>query len=209
MRPCRGKEAILALAVLAAAAASAPSAPAGSEASRPAVVCSRLNSVFSLEFGAWGGPNTGIPKRELFAAAVTRGANGPGGVMIYGSATPTQAATDAACRRTRLAPRPISKRLSGRYTYRVEGHSGFFTAPNGDRVFLKLAERTTVDPLITHGALAVTFRCLVPGAVTVLMTNSGGGTYFTVRIGHELYATAVVRPNDEFSFRVSKRCERD
>jgi hypothetical protein len=200
---------LAALAVLAAAAAlSTPSAPGGSQASRPAVVCPRLNSVFSLEFGAWGGASTGIAKRELFAAAVTRGAARAGGVMIYGSATPTQAATDSACRRTRPAPRPISSRLSAPYTYRLEGHSGFFTAPNGDRLLLELVNRTTVDPLITHGALAVTFRCAVPGAVTVLMTNSGGGTYFTVRIRRELYATAVLRPNDKFTFRVSRRCER-
>jgi hypothetical protein len=171
------------------------------------VLCPRLNSVFQLEFGAWGGPGTPLPRRELFAAAVTRGSDQEGGYMIYGSATPTKATTDPACRRTRLAASPIDARLSGRYTYRLTGHSGFFRSPSGDTVFLEPVMRTTFDPQVTRGALAATFKCSVPGKVTVAMTNSGGGTYFTARIGRELYATAAVRPNDDFTFRVSKRCK--
>jgi hypothetical protein len=41
------------------------------------------------------------------------------------------------------------------------------------------------------------------------MTNSRGGTFMTVRIGRELHATAAVRPNDDFTFRVSKLCRLD
>jgi hypothetical protein len=170
-------------------------------------LCPRLNPVFQLEFGAWGGPGTPLPTRELYAAAVTRGSDQEGGFMIYGSATPTKATVDRACRTTRLAANPIGRRLSGRYTYRLTGHSGFFRSPSGDTVFLKPVERTTFDPRVTRGALAATFKCFVPGKVTVAMTNSGGGTYFTARIGRELYATAAVRPNDDFTFRVSKRCK--
>lgn len=179
-----------------------------SPAARAPVVCPRLDPAFLLEFGAWGGPGTPLATRELYAAAVTRGSDQEGGHMIYGSATPTKATTDPACRPTRLAARPIESRLSGRYTYRLTGHSGFFRSPSGETVFLKPVSRTTFDPRITRGALAASFKCFVPGKVTVAMTNSRGGTFFTARIGRELYATAAVRPNDDFTFRVSKRCRR-
>ena len=53
------------------------------------------------------------------------------------------------------------------------------------------------------------FKCLVPGRVTVAMTNSRGGTFMTVRVGREVYATAAVRPHDDCTFRVSKRCQLD
>jgi hypothetical protein len=76
-------------------------------------------------------------------------------------------------------------------------------------VYLEAVERTTQDPLVTHGALAASFKCFVPGRVTVAMANSKGGTFMTVRIGRELYATAAIRPNNEFTFRVSKRCRAD
>lgn len=195
--------------ILVAAAASLAGGAAGSApASHAPAICPRLDPVFSLEFGAWGGPGTGLPRRELYAAALTRGSTETGGHMIYGSATPTKAAVDAACRPTRLAPRPIDRRLSGVYRYRVVGHSGVFRSPSGDTLYLGQVERTTQDPTVTRGGLAVRFKCFVPGRVTVAMTNSKGGTFMTVRIGRELYATAAVRPRNDFTFRVSKRCTR-
>ena len=195
-------------AAFAAAAALAASALGGSTVSHEPVVCPRLDASFDLEFGAWGGPGTGLAKRELYAAAVTRGANRLGGYMIYGSATPTRAVTDPACSATPLASSPSASRLSGSYTYRLSGHSGWFAAPNGERLFLELVNRTSLDPKVTRGALALTFKCIVPGRLTVAMSNIRGGTFFTARIGRELLATAAVRSNNDFTFRVSKRCER-
>jgi hypothetical protein len=196
--------------VLAAVAASLAGGASGSApASHAPAICPRLDPVFTLEFGAWGGPGTGLPRREHYAAAVTRGSTELGGHMIYGSATPTKAEVDRACRATRLAARPIERRLSGVYRYRVIGHSGIFRSPSGDTVYLEAVERTTQDPLVTHGALAASFKCFVPGRVTVAMANSKGGTFMTVRIGRELYATAAIRPNNHFTFRVSKRCRLD
>ena len=198
---------VLVVVVAVASAVSLAVAALGSApASHAPAVCPRLDPVFKLEFGAWGGPSTGLPRRELYAAAVTRGSDELGGHMIYGSATPTKATVDPACRPTRLAAGPIDRRLSGTYRYRLVGHSGIFKSPSGDTVYLEAVERTSQDPHITHGALAATFKCVVPGRVTVSMTNSQGGTYMTVRIGRELYATAAVRPNNDFTFRVSKRC---
>ena len=191
---------VSAVSLAVAAFGSAPAAHA------PAI-CPRLDPVFKLEFGAWGGPGTGLPRRELYAAAVTRGSDELGGHMIYGSATPTKATVDKACGPTRLAARPIDRRLSGTYRYRLVGHSGIFKSPSGDTVYLEPVERTTFDPHVTHGALAASFKCIVAGRVTVSMTNSQGGTYMTVRIGRELYATAAVRPNNDFTFRVSRRCQ--
>jgi hypothetical protein len=193
---------------LAVATAVTAGALGNSTASHSPVLCPRLDVSFDLEFGAWGGPGTGIAKRELYAAAVTRGSNQLGGYMIYGSATPTKATTDPACSPTRPASSPSDRRLSGSYTYRVTGHSGWFAAPNGERLFLELVNRTSLDPRVTRGALALTFKCIVPGRVTVAMSNIRGGTSFTARIGRELFATAAVRSNNEFTFRVSKRCER-
>jgi len=196
--------------VLAAATVSLIGGASGSApASHAPAICPRLDPVFTLEFGAWGGPGTGLPRRELFAAAVTRGSTESGGHMVYGSATPTRADVDPACRATRLAARPIERRLSGVYRYRVVGHSGIFRSPSGDTVYLEPVERTTQDPRVTRGALGASFKCYVPGRVTVAMANSKGGTFMTVRIGRELYATAAVRPHDDFTFRVSKRCTRD
>ena len=201
---------LLFVSVLAAAAATLAGGASGSApASHAPAICPRFDPVFTLEFGAWGGPGTGLPRRELYAAAVTRGAAELGGHMIYGSATPTHADVDQACRATRLAARPIERRLSGVYRYRLIGHSGIFRSPAGDTVYLEQVERTTTDPHVTRGALAASFRCFVPGRVTVAMTNSKGGTFMTVRIGRELYATAAIRPNNDFTFRVSKRCEAD
>jgi hypothetical protein len=197
------------LVLVAAAATLAGGASGSAPASHAPAVCPRLDPVFTLEFGAWGGPGTGLPRRELYAAAVTRGSTELGGHMIYGSATPTKADVDHACRSTRLAARPIERRLSGVYRYRVVGHSGIFRSPSGDVVYLEPVERTTQDPHVTRGALAASFRCFVPGRVTVAMTNSKGGTFMTVRIGRELYATAAVRSNDDFTFRISKRCTQD
>jgi hypothetical protein len=193
---------VLAFVVASLAGGAAGSAPA----SHAPAICPRLDPVFKLEFGAWGGPSTGLPRRELYAAALTRGSDELGGHMIYGSATPTKATVDGACRPTRLAARPIDRRLSRPYTYKIVGHSGYFRSPSGDIVYLEAVERTTSDPRVTRGALAATFKCFVPGRVTVAMSNSKGGTFMTVRIGRELYATGAVRPNDEFTFRVSKRC---
>jgi hypothetical protein len=197
------------LVLVAAAASLAGGASGSAPASHAPAICPRLDSVFSLEFGAWGGPGTGLPRRELYAAAVTRGSTELGGTMIYGSATPTNADVDRACRATRLASRPIERRLSGVYRYRVIGHSGIFRSPSGDTVYLEAVERTTQDPQVTRGALAASFRCFVPGRVTVAMSNSKGGTFMTVRIGRELYATAAIRPKNDFTFRVSKRCRAD
>jgi len=198
-----------ALAVLGLAVALTAPAWGTARAVHAPVVCPRFDPAFLLEFGAWGGPGTSMSKRELFAAAVTRGADQPGGHMIWGSATPTKATADPACRPTRLAANPIDRRLTKPYTYRVTGHSGWVMAPNGDRLFLEPVERTSSDPRITRGALAVSFKCFASGPVTVAATNGGGGTYFTVRIRRELFATAAIRPDDRFTFRVSKRCERD
>jgi len=196
--------------VLAAVAATLAGGAAGSApASHAPAICPRLDPVFSLEFGAWGGPGTGLPRRELYAAAVTRGSTELGGHMIYGSATPTKADVDPACRPARLAARPIERRLSGIYRYRVIGHSGVFRSPSGETLYLEPVERTTQDPRVTRGGLAVRFKCFVPGRVTIAMANSKGGTFMTARIGRELYATAAVRPNNDFTFRVSKRCTRD
>jgi hypothetical protein len=195
------------LVLVAAAASLAGGASGSAPASHAPAICPRLDPVFTLEFGAWGGPGTGLPRRELYAAAVTRGSTEFGGHMIYGSATPTKADVDQACRATRLAANPIERRLSGVYRYRLVGHSGIFRSPSGDTVYLEPVERTTIDPHVTRGALAASFRCFVPGRVTVAMANSKGGTFMTVRIGRELYATAAVRPNNDFTFRVSKRCD--
>jgi hypothetical protein len=197
------------LVVIAAAASLAGGASGSAPASHAPAICPRFDPVFSLEFGAWGGPGTGLPRRELYAAAVTRGSTELGGHMIYGSATPTREDVDQACRATRLAARPIERRLSGVYRYRLVGHSGIFRSPSGDTVYLEAVERTTQDPHVTHGALAASFKCFVPGRVTVAMTNSKGGTFMSVRIGRELYATAAIRPNNDFTFRVSKRCQLD
>ena len=197
------------LVLVAAAASLAGGASGSAPASHAPAICPRLDPVFTLEFGAWGGPGTGLPRRELYAAAVTRGSTEFGGHMIYGSATPTKADVDQACRATRLAGNPIERRLSGVYRYRLVGHSGIFRSSSGDTVYLEAVDRTTQDPHVTRGALAASFRCFVPGRVTVAMANSKGGTFMTVRIGRELYATAAVRPNDDFTFRVSKRCRLD
>jgi hypothetical protein len=200
---------LLPLALVAGATLLAGGASGSAPASHAPALCPRLDPVFKLEFGAWGGPGTGLPRRELFAAAVTRGSTESGGHMIYGSATPTKADVDPACRRTQLAARPIERRLSGVYRYRLVGHSGIFKSPSGDTIYLEPVERTTQDPAVTRGALAASFKCFVPGRLTVAMTNSKGGTFMTVRIGRELYATAAVRPRNDFTFRVSKRCTQD
>jgi hypothetical protein len=91
------------------------------------------------------------------------------------------------------------------YRDRPVGHSGIFRSPSGDTVFLEGVGL----PHVTRGALAARFRCYVGGRVTVAMANSKRGTFMSVRIGRELYATAAVRPNDDFTFRVSKRCRLD
>ena len=92
--------------------------------------------------------------------------------MIYGSATPTKADVDQACRATRLAARLIGRRLSGVSATSVVGHSGIFRSPSSDTAPPEAVERTTLDPHVTRGALAASFRCFVPGRVTVAMTNS-------------------------------------
>jgi hypothetical protein len=190
----------------AAAIALVGAAAGGAPASHAPAICPRFDPGFRLEFGTWGGPGTSIPRHELYAAAVTSGSSKNSGRLAYGSATPTKATVDSACRATRLAANPSYQRLSGRYRWRRVGRSGVFRTPSGDTLYLEPATGVTYDP---RGAQAVTFLCVVPGRVTVAMANSGGGTFMTVRIGRELYATAAVRPDNDFTFRISQRCSLD
>ena len=191
-----------AAAVLAVAAGAAGSGPA----EHAPAICPRYDPAFRLEFGTWGGPDTTIPRHELYAAAVTRGSSRNGGRLAYGAATPTTATVASACRATRPTRNLVDKRISGRYRWQPVGRSGVFRTPSGDTLYLQEPAGVTYDP---RGAQAVTFTCVVPGRVTVTMTNSKGGTSMTVRIGRELYATAAVLPHNHFTFRVSKRCTRD
>lgn len=197
-----------------AAAAVVPSfAPAGRDASRPPVACPRLLDKVWIDFGEWGGPGTGIA-RERFALTGSKGANRPGGFMIFGSATPTRATTDRACRRTSVLPNPSRQRLSRPFTYRRTSNGNvYFAASDGRQVPGERLHPGGVDPVISRLAWGITYSCLVGTRVTVLITDSRDragrvvGSYFSARVGRELLATAVLREQGESFFRISSRCE--
>lgn len=197
------------MATLAAAAA----IPGGGDASRPGVLCPRLDTAVQIEFGDWGGEGTGI-KRERFALAGSKGANRPGGFMIFGSATPTRATTDRACRRTLVQPDPSRQRLSRPISYRrTSNGNAYFVASDGGQIPGERLHSGGIDPVISRMAWGVSFRCTVGTGVTILIIDSRDragrvvGSYFSVRLGRELLATAVLRQQGESFFRISSRCE--
>ena len=110
-----------------------------------------------------------------------------------------------ACQAAKLAPNPIEKRLC---VLSVSPHRPQRSLPPPSR--RPARSRASADH-VTRPAWSTGRRVqvLVPGRVTVAMTNSRGGTFMTVRVGREVYATAAVRPHDDFTFRVSNRCQLD
>jgi hypothetical protein len=185
--------------------------PNGDDASRPTVLCPALKDAVDVAFGAWGGEGTQI-RREQFALAGNEGANRPGGYMIYGSATPTRATTDQACRRAVARPNPDRRRLSGPFSYRKAGQNVYFAARDGTRLIPEWLILGTID-FTDRMRFGVRFRCPVRSAITILITDSRDragrvvGTYFSVRVGRELLATAVLRQQGESFFRISSRCD--
>jgi hypothetical protein len=200
------------LALLTGAATVPASAPAGPEASSPGVACARITRTFEIGFGKWGGAGTSI-KREFFALAGGDGANRPGGYLNYGLATPTRADTDASCRRTTLRPNPSRRRLSKPFRYRETSNGNVYFAGGGARQLV--ADRLwwgAIDPT-DRESYGVRFRCASGGRFAVLITDSRDragrvvGTYFSVRRGRELLATAILREEGESFFRISSGCE--
>lgn len=201
-----------ALAVVAAAVALPASGNLG--ASSPTVACPLLIGTVDVEFGLWGGGDSHRP-RERFALAGSYGAgNRTGGFMVYGSATPTRATTDRACRRTRARPNPTTRRLSKPHTYRTTSNGNpYFIAPDGAVLAGEFIYHHNFTPA-SGLALGLSFRCPVPSGVTVLIADSRDrsgrvvGSYFSARLGRELLATAVLRRHGASTFRISNRCER-
>jgi hypothetical protein len=191
-------------------------AAAARDASRPPAVCPRFDEFVRLEFGEWGGAGTSIPARTGFALAGSKGANRPGGFMIFGSATAASATTDRACRRTRVLPNPSRERLSRPFLYRrTESGNVYFVAGDGTTLpgeRLRPPGHNT-DPLTNRQAWGVSFRCAAGAAVTIVIVDSRDragrvvGSYFSARVGRELLATAVLRRGGDSFFRVSRKCE--
>ena len=186
------------------------SAPARPQASSPSVVCTRITRTFEIGFGKWGGPGTSI-KREFFALAGGAGANRPGGYLTYGFATPTRADTDDSCRRATLRTNPSRRRLSKPFRYRETSNGNVYFS--GKRqVFAEQISWGTIDAT-DRQSYGVRFRCAFGGRIAVLITDSRDGagravgSYFSVRFGRELLATAVLREQRESFFRISSRCE--
>jgi hypothetical protein len=199
------------LIVLVAATAAVPaSAPATPEASSPSVVCTRITRIFEIGFGKWGGDGTSI-KREFFALAGGDGANRPGGYLTYGFATPTRAGTDGSCRRASPRPNPSRRRLSKPFRY-AETPNGNVYFRGGRQLIADRLVWGAIDPT-DRQSYGVRFRCASGGRFAVLITDARDragrvvGTYFSVRFGRELLATAVLREEGESFFRISSRCQ--
>jgi hypothetical protein len=204
------KHAAFLLALLAGAATLPASAPAEPAASTASVICTRITRTFEIGFGKWGGPGTGT-RSEFFALAGGTGANRPGGYLMYGLATPTRADTDDSCRRTRLRPNPSRRRLSKPFRYR-ETSSGNVYFTGEQQLFAEQISWGTIDATDrqSHG---VRFRCAGGRRFAILISESRDragrvvGTYFSVRFGRELLATAVLRERGDSFFRISSRCQ--
>jgi hypothetical protein len=200
------------LALVVAASLVPASAPARPEASTPSVVCARITRTFEIGFGKWGGAGTSI-KSEFFALAGGTGANRPGGYLNYGFATPTRADTDDSCRRTTLRPNPSRRRLSKPFRYRETSNGNvYFVGSGGRQIIAERVSWGTIDATDRESD-AVRFRCAFGGRFAVLITDSRDraghvvGSYFSVRFGRELLATAVLREQGASFFRISSRCE--
>jgi hypothetical protein len=212
VRPALGSRGTFLLALLAGTAAVPASAPARPDASSPSVVCTRITRTFEIGFGKWGGAGTSI-KSEFFALAGGAGANRPGGYLNYGLATPTRADTDDSCRRTTLRPNPSRRRLSKPFRYRETSNGNvYFIGSGGRQIVAERVSWGTIDAT-DRDSDAVTFRCAFGGRFAVLITDSRDragqvvGSYFSVRFGRELLATAVLREQGQSFFRISSRCE--
>lgn len=213
MSPLMSRRAAFLLALLGATASVPASAPARPDASSPGVVCSRITRTFEIGFGKWGGPGTSI-KRELFALAGGAGANRPGGYLTYGFATPTRADTDDSCRRATLRPNPSRRRLSKPFRYRETPNGNVYFIGSGGRLFAEEVSWGTIDATDRESS-AVRFGCSFGGRLAVLIADSRNragrvvGSYFSVRSGRELLATAVLREQGESFFRISSRCQQE
>lgn len=212
MRRVLGSRGALLFALLAATVTVPASAPARRDASSPSVVCARSTRTFEIGFGKWGGAGTSI-KHEFFALAGGDGANRPGGYLNYGLATPTRADTDDSCRRTTLRPNPSRRRLSKPFQYRETPNGNvYFTGSGGRRIVAERVSWGTIDAT-DRESYAVRFRCAFGTRLAVLITDSRDragravGSYFSVRFGRELLATAVLREQGQSFFRISSRCE--
>ena len=190
-----------------------PSAVSGGDASRPPVACPRLSETVWIEVGEWGGAGTTL-RRERVALVVSQDANRRGGYIVYGSATPTRADTDQFCRPTAVRREPDRRRLSKPFYYRrTSNGNAYFTTRGGDVLPGDFLHRRSYDVVTDRHAHGLTYICPVGRAVTILIADSRDrngrvvGTYFSVRLGRELLATAVVRKRGESFFRISSRCE--
>jgi hypothetical protein len=213
LRPVLGSGGAFLLALLAGTAAVPAAAPARPDASSPSVVCTRITRTFEIGFGKWGGAGTST-KSEFFALAGGPGANRPGGYLNYGLATPTRADTDDSCRRATLRPNPSRRRLSKPFRYRETSNGNvYFTDSAGRQIVAERVSWGTIDATDRESS-AVRFRCASGGRFAVLITDSRDragqvvGSYFSVRFGRELLATAVLREQGQSFFRISSRCER-
>jgi hypothetical protein len=199
------------LALVAATAAVAGSAPATSDVSTASVVCTRISRTFEIGFGKWGGAGTGT-KSEFFALAGGTGAKRPGGYVTYGLATPTRADTDDSCRPARLRPNPSRRRLSRPFRYRETSNGNVYFTGSGGRLIADRISWGTIDAT-DRESVGVRFQCASGGRFSVLITDSRDragrvvGSYFSVRFGRELLATAVLREQGQSFFRISSRCE--
>jgi hypothetical protein len=171
-----------------------------------------MTRTFEIGFGKWGGPGTST-RPEFFALAGGQGANRPGGYLTYGFATPTRAGTDVACRRATPRPNPSRRRLSKPFRYR-ESASGnvYFTGSGGRQLLADRISWGTIDAT-DRGSYGVRFRCAFGRRLAVVVTDSRDragrvvGSYFSVRFGRELLATAVLREQGDSFFRISSRCQ--
>lgn len=212
MRAAAVRRGTFLLALLAGTVVVPASAPAEPEAASPSVVCARITRTFEIGFGKWGGQGTSI-KAEFFALAGGAGADRPGGYLTYGLATPTRAATDQSCRRTTLRPNPSRRRLSKPFRYRETSNGNVYFRDGGGRQLI--ADRIswgTIDET-DRLSVGVRFRCAFGARLSVLITDSRDrsgrvvGSYFSVRFGRELLATAVLREGGGSFFRISSRCK--
>jgi hypothetical protein len=211
MRPVFRRRGAFVVALIAGTAAVPGSAPARSDASTSSVICTRISRTFEIGFGKWGGPGTGT-KNEFFALAGGTGASRPGGYVTYGLATPTRADTDDSCRRVRLRPNPSRRRLSKPFRYRETSNGNVYFTGSGGRLIADRISWGTIDAT-DRESVGVRFQCAFGGRFAVLITDSRDragrvvGSYFSVRFGRELLATAVVREQGESFFRISSRCQ--
>jgi hypothetical protein len=200
---------LVALVCIAASAAGGASAlSSDSTTSARTVVCPRLQPDVELAFGIWGGVGTSL-RREFFAVVGSWGAKKPGAYVIFGSANPSRAQTDAACAPASTSPDASQTGLSKRFVYLRAGTNSYFRAANGEQLIGELLHRGSLSALHLREPNGVSFECPTTSRVIVEVRGVTGGNQLRVTHGRSLLAIASVRAEGTSSFRVSKKCRQD